>query len=113
MDFLSWTSFERIVQRYRGDHRARVLTCAEQFRVMAFAQLTYRESLRDIKTCLSAQANKLYHLSCREPVRRATLADANEALGRETVDHDVSEPVLADEVGDLAERVAGGAHRLA
>jgi len=79
MDFLPWTSFERIVRRYRGDHRTRVLTCAEQFRVMAFAQLTYRESLRDIETCLSAQASKLYHMGFREPVRRSTLADANEA----------------------------------
>ena len=79
MEFLPWTTFERIVHRYRGDHRARVLTCAEQFRVMAFAQLTYRESLRDIETCLSAQASKLYHMGFREPVRRATLADANEA----------------------------------
>ena len=79
MDFLPWTTFERIVHRYRGDRRARVLTCAEQFRVMAFAQLTYRESLRDIETCLSAQASKLYHMGFREPVRRATLADANEA----------------------------------
>jgi hypothetical protein len=79
MDFLPWTSFERIVQRYRGDHRVRAFTCAEQFRVMAFAQLTYRESLRDIETCLSAQASKLYHLGFREPVRRSTLADANEA----------------------------------
>ena len=50
MDFLPWRSFELCVQRYRGDHRARALTCAEQFRVMAFAQLTYRESLRDIET---------------------------------------------------------------
>ena len=79
MDFLPWTSFQRIVQRYRGDHRARALTCAEQFRVMAFAQLTFRESLRDIETCLAAQASKLYHMGFREPVRRATLADANEA----------------------------------
>jgi hypothetical protein len=79
MDFLPWTSFERIVQRYRGDHRTRVLSCAEQFRVMAFAQLTYRESLRDIETCLSAQASKLYHMGFREPVRRSSLADANEA----------------------------------
>ena len=79
MDFLPWTSFQRIVQRHRGDHRVRTLTCAEQFRVMAFAQLTYRESLRDIETCLAAQASKLYHMGFREPVRRATLADANEA----------------------------------
>jgi hypothetical protein len=79
MDFLPWTSFERIVQRYGGDHRVRGFRCAEQFRVMAFAQLTYRESLRDIEMCLSAQAGKLYHMGFREPVRRSTLADANEA----------------------------------
>jgi hypothetical protein len=78
MDFLPWSSFERIVQRYGGDHRVRTLRCAEQFRVMAFAQLTYRESLRDIEVRLGAQANKLYHMGFREPVRRATLADANE-----------------------------------
>jgi len=77
MDFVPWTSFERLVQRYGGDHRVRTLYCAEQFRAMAFAQLTYRESLRDIETCLSAQARKLYHMGFREPVRRATLADAN------------------------------------
>ena len=78
MDFLPWTTCERLVHRYRGDHRARVLRSAEQFRVMAFAQLTYRESLHDIETCLSAQARKLHHMGFREPVRRATLADANE-----------------------------------
>jgi hypothetical protein len=78
MDFLPWTTFDRIVQRYGGNHRVRVLSCAEQFRVMAFAQLTYRESLRDIETCLSAQGAKLYHMGFREPVHRATLADANE-----------------------------------
>ena len=57
----------------------RTLSCAEQYRVMAFAQLTYRESLRDIEVCLSAQAAKLYHMGFRQPVRRSTLADANEA----------------------------------
>ena len=79
MDFLPWSTFVRLVDRYDGDHRVRTLTCAEQFRAMAFAQLTYRESLRDIETCLSAQSSKLYHMGFREPVRRATLADANEA----------------------------------
>jgi hypothetical protein len=79
MDFLPWSTFHRIVERYRGDHRIRTLSCAEQFRVMAFAQLTYRESLRDIETCLSTQITKLYHMGFREPVRRSTLADANEA----------------------------------
>jgi len=79
MDFLPWTTFARCVQRYGGDRGVRTLPCAEQFRVMAFAQLTYRESLRDIEACLSAQAGKLYHMGLREPVRRSTLADANEA----------------------------------
>jgi hypothetical protein len=51
----------------------------KHFRVMAFAQLTYRESLRDIEACLSAQASKLYHMGFREPIRRSTLSDANEA----------------------------------
>ena len=78
MDFLPWSSFARLVARYDGDRRARTLCCAEQYRAMAFAQLTYRESLRDIEACLSAQAAKLYHLGFRETVRRSTLADANE-----------------------------------
>jgi len=79
MDFLPWTTFQRIVGRYQGNHRVRTLPCAEQFRVMAFAQLTYRESLRDIESCLAAQAQKLYHMGLRQPVRRSTLADANES----------------------------------
>jgi len=79
MDFVPWTTFRRAVARYGGDHRARTLFCAEQYRAMAFAQLTYRESLRDIETCLSVQPSKLYGMGFREPVRRATLADANEA----------------------------------
>ena len=79
MDFLPWSTFTRIVARYGGDRAVRTLSCAEQYRAMAFAQLTYRESLRDIEACLSAQAAKLYHMGFREPVRRSTLADANEA----------------------------------
>jgi len=79
MDFLPWKTFHRIVSRYGGDHRVRTLTCAEQLRCMAFAQLTYRESLRDIEACLSAQAAKLYHMGFRQPVSRSTLADANES----------------------------------
>jgi len=78
MDFLPWTTFTRIVTRYGGDIRVRTLCCAEQYRAMAFAQLTYRESLRDIEVCLSAQASKLYHMGFRQQVRRSTLADANE-----------------------------------
>ena len=78
MDFLPWTTFTRIVERYDGDRRVRTLSCAEQYRAMAFAQLTYRESLRDIEICLSVHASKLYHMGFRQPVRRSTLADANE-----------------------------------
>ena len=78
MEFLPWKTFHRIVARHGGDYRARTLTCAEHFRILAFAQLTYRESLRDIEACLSAQAAKLYHMGIREAVSRSTLADANE-----------------------------------
>src|SRR5512134_1532673 len=78
MDFLPWSTFARIVERYDGDRRVRTLSCGEQYRAMAFAQLTYRDSLRDIETCLSVQASKLYHMGFRQPIRRATLADANE-----------------------------------
>ena len=78
MDFLPWSTFARLVARYNGDRGVRTLPCTEQYRAMAFAQLTYRESLRDIETCLGAQAAKLYHMGWREPVRRSTLADANE-----------------------------------
>lgn len=79
IDFLPWKTFGRIVARYDGDSRVRTLSCGGQYRAMAFAQLTYRESLRDIETCLSVQASKLYHMGFSEPVRRSTLADANEA----------------------------------
>jgi len=79
MDHLPWKSFGRIVERYGGDHRVRDFSCANQLRCMAFAQLTYRESLRDITTCLRAQSAKLYHLGIRGTVARSTLADANEA----------------------------------
>ena len=78
MDFVPWTTYGKIVARYGGDRRVRTLSCAEQYRAMAFAQLTWRESLRDIETCLSVQPSKLYHMGFREPVRRSTLADANE-----------------------------------
>ena len=79
MDFLPWTTFSRYVERYGGDKGVTALNCAEQYRVMAFAQLTYRESLRDIEVCLSAQSAKLYHMGFRQPIRRSTLADANES----------------------------------
>ncbi len=79
MEFVPWTSFTRIVARYGGDSGVRNLSCTEQFRAMAFAQLTYRESLRDIEACLLANQAKLYSMGFRAPIKRSTLADANEA----------------------------------
>ena len=78
MDFVPWTSFHRIVARYRGDIGVRTLRCTEHFRIMAFAQITYRESLRDIEACLGAQPAKLCSMGLRDPVARSTLDDANE-----------------------------------
>jgi hypothetical protein len=78
MEFVPWTSFARIVRRYDGNSGVRTLSCAEQFRAMAFAQLTWRESLRDIEVSLSANASKLYAMGFRATVKRSTLADANE-----------------------------------
>ena len=79
MDFLPWTTFDRIVARYGGNRAVRTLPCTAQYQAMAFAQITYRESLRDIEASLSAQSAKLYHMGFRQPVRRSTLAEANEA----------------------------------
>ena len=79
MEFVPWTSFARIVDRYAGNTRVRRMSCAEQFRVMTFAQLTWRESLRDIEASLSANAPKLYAMGFRSAVKRSTLADANES----------------------------------
>ena len=79
MEFVPWTSFARIVQRHGGNAGVRALSCAEQFRAMAFAQLTWRESLRDIEASLSANSAKLYAMGFRSAVKRSTLADANES----------------------------------
>ena len=79
MEFVPWTSFGRIVDRYSGNAGVRRMTCAEQFRVMAFAQLTWRESLRDIEVTLGANATKLYALGLHHSIHRSTLADANES----------------------------------
>jgi hypothetical protein len=79
MEFVPWTSFARIVQRHGGNSGVRTLSCTEQFRAMAFAQLTWRESLRDIEASLSANASKLYAMGFRSAVKRSTLADANES----------------------------------
>ena len=79
MEFVPWTSFGRIIDRYSGNASVRHMTCAEQFRVMAFAQLTWRESLRDIEVTLGANATKLYAMGLRHSIHRSTLADANES----------------------------------
>ena len=78
MEFLPRHEFDRCVRRYRGNRRVREFSCRDQFRCMAFAQLTYRESLRDIETCLRAMGAKLYHAGFRGKIARSTLADANE-----------------------------------
>jgi len=78
LDCLPKYEFDKCVQRYRGNFRVRKLPAYEHFAVMAFAQLTWRESLRDIETCLRALGSKLYHSAIRKPTARSTLADANE-----------------------------------
>jgi len=78
LSFLSHNKFRRCVNRYNGNYRVRSFTCYDQFLCMAFAQLTYRESLRDIECCLRAMREKLYHIGIRGKVSRNTLAKANE-----------------------------------
>jgi len=78
MDFVPRHEFRQIVKRHKGEHRVRRFACWDQFLSMAFAQLTYRESLRDIETCLRSLGGKLYHSGIRSQVSRSTLADANE-----------------------------------
>jgi Domain of unknown function (DUF4372)/Transposase DDE domain len=75
---LPLTTFRRCVARYGGEHKVKRFSCLDQYLCMAFAQLTYRESLRDIEACLRAQASKLYHMGISSRVSRSTLADANE-----------------------------------
>jgi len=78
MDFMPLKTFQRCVARYQGNFSVKHFTCMDQFRIMAFAQLSYRESLRDIEACLRAQSSKLYHMGVRSRVSRSTLAEANE-----------------------------------
>jgi hypothetical protein len=79
MDYLPAYEFQKCVNRYSGDYRSRSLSCRDQFLAMAFAQLTYRESLRDIEACLQSISGKLYHMGFRGTIARSTLADANES----------------------------------
>jgi len=76
MEFVPWKTFSRIVERYEGDKGVRLLNCAEVFRLMAFSQLTWRESLRDIEACLTTHHTKLFHMGIKNIPARSTLADA-------------------------------------
>ena len=89
MDFMPLKTFHRCVERYQGNFSVKSFSCLDQFRTMAFAQLTYRESLRDIEACLRAQNNKLYHMGIRGNIARSTLAEVNELRnGQYGVIHD-------------------------
>jgi hypothetical protein len=79
LDHLPWYEFQKCVARYRGDYQQKSFSCWDQFLAMSFAQLTYRESLRDIEACLRSMSGKLYHVGFRGRVARTTLADANES----------------------------------
>lgn len=76
MEYVPWKTFERIIKRHNGDAGVRILSCADLFRVMAFSQLTWRESLRDIEVCLTANQNKLFHMGLACVPARSTLSDA-------------------------------------
>ena len=78
MELLPWRRLQTCVSRYHGDYKVKTFKCAEHFRVMAFAQLTYRESLRDIETCLRVMGTRLYHMGIRSNVSRNNLSHANE-----------------------------------
>jgi hypothetical protein len=79
LDYLPAYEFQKCVNRYQGEYKLRNFSCRDQFLSMAFAQLTYRESLRDIETCLRAIGSKLYHMGFKSTIARSTLADANES----------------------------------
>lgn len=77
MEFFPMYEFQKCVKRYQGNYKVKNFSCWEQFLCMAFAQLTYRESLRDIETCLRSMKNKLYHMGIRSQISRNTLSNAN------------------------------------
>ncbi len=78
MEFIPWYEFQKCIERYCGNYKSRTFTCQDQFRCMAFAQLTFRESLRDIEACLRSMQGKLYHMGIRGKISRTTLARTNE-----------------------------------
>src|SRR6201988_2715560 len=81
MQHLPLTTLRRCIERYDGERKVKLFSCLDQYLSLAFAQLTYRESLRDIEACLRAQSSKLYHMGLRGSVSRSVLADANERRG--------------------------------
>ena len=97
MEYVPWKTFTRIIERHGGDAGVRTLGCAEVFRVMAFAQLTWRESLRDIEACLAANQSKLFHMGLQAVPARSTLADhskkhrASRVDGHNLAHHEVVE----------------------
>jgi len=106
MDFLPMYEFHKCVKRYRGNRRMRTFSCTDQFLCMAFAQVTYRESLRDIEACLRSMSGRLYHMGIRGPIARNTLAKANEnrdwriyADFAQVLIHTAKELYLNDEFG--------------
>ena len=96
MEYVPWKTFDRIIERYKGDAGVRTLDCADLFRVMAFAQLTWRESLRDIEICLKANRAKLFHMGIRNAPARATLADALNLRGAIPAFIHISDGKMAD-----------------
>ena len=78
MDFVSRYEFNKCIDKYNGNYKVKIFTWWEQFIVMSFAQLTYRESLRDIEACLQAISNKVYHCGVKSKVAKSTITDANE-----------------------------------
>ena len=78
MDYLPWWRFHSIVKQYRGNHKVKHFSCAEHFRIMAFAQFTHRKSLRDVEAAFNAIGKKAYHMGIKCKVARSTLSDANE-----------------------------------
>ena len=103
MDSMPCYKFNKSVERYHGNHRVRTFSCYDQFLTMAFAQLTQRESLRDIAICLMAMQEKLYHVGFRCKIAKSTLADAKAKMeGSRT-----SQDIFITEKGNADEELLG------
>ena len=106
MQHLPLTTFRRCVIRYRGEFKVKSFSCLDQFLCMAFAQLTYRESLRDIEVCLRAQSSKLYHLGIRSAVARGSCVQKNCAtLGVHLM---AAGPLWVQNVGEFGRKLGAG-----